>query len=92
MTSYHNSVHALRELLPSEPNESSSRVCRITKLSHSVSRLENGIEYCFVEVTCNNGEQYGIQAFGGEAVQLHKEALRQGRALRREEEAVSLVL
>ena len=49
-------------------------------------------EYCLVEVTCNNGEQYGIQAFGGEAVQLHKEALRQGRALRREEEAVSLVL
>ena len=92
MTSYQNSVHALRELLPSEPNERSSRVCRITKLSHSVSRLENGIEYCLVEVTCNNGEQYGIQAFGGEAVQLHKEALRQSRALRREEEAVSLVL
>ena len=89
MTSYHDSVHALRDLLLSEPNESSSRSCRITKLSHSESRLENGIEYCLVEVTCYDGEQYGIQAFGEEALHLHKEALR--RQLRREE-ALSLVL
>jgi hypothetical protein len=91
LTSYQDSVHALRELLPSEPNESSSRVCRITKLSHSVSRLENGIEYCLVEVTCDDGEQYGIQAFGSEAVQLHKEALKRTHILRREDEALSLV-
>jgi hypothetical protein len=93
MTSYQDSIHALRELVPPGPIESSSRVCRITKLSHSESHLKNGIEYCLVEVTCDDGEQYGIQAFGGEAVQLHKEALRRSEALRKEEQpTVSLVL
>ena len=93
MTSYQDSVHALRALFSSEHNESSSRSCRITKLSHSVSHLENGIEYCLIEVTCDDGEQYGIQAFGREAVQLHKEALKRSQALRKEEQAaVSLVL
>jgi hypothetical protein len=93
VTSYQDSMHALRELIPSEPNESSSRVCRITKLSHSASRLEYGIEYCLVEVTCDDGKQYGIQAFGREAEQLHKEALKRSQALRKEEQAaVSLVL
>ncbi|HEU4444722.1 MAG TPA: hypothetical protein VFR94_08610 [Nitrososphaeraceae archaeon] len=92
MTSYQDSVHALRELIPPESNESSSRTCRITKLSHNVSHLENGIEYCLVEVTCDDGEQYGIQAFGREAVRLHKEALERSQALRKEDEALSLVL
>ena len=76
--------------MSSEPRKSSTPACRITKLSHSESRLENGIEYCLVEVTCDNGEQYGIQAFGGEAVQLHQEALRQSQLQR--EEALSPVL
>ncbi len=91
MASYQDSVHALRELFSAEPNESSSRSCRITKLSHNVSHLENGIEYCPVEVTCDDGEQYGIQAFGVEAVELHKEALKQSQVLRKEE-VLSLVL
>jgi hypothetical protein len=92
VTSYQDSVHALRELLPSKPTEGSSRACRVTKLSHSVSHLENGIEYCLVEVTCDDGEQYGIQAFGREAVQLHNEALKRSQVLRKEEEVLSLVL
>jgi hypothetical protein len=37
----------------------------------------NGIEYCAVEITCDDGTQYGIQAHGEEAIELHKEALRQ---------------
>jgi hypothetical protein len=58
-----------------------------------VSHLEYGIEYCLVEVTCDDGEQYGIQAFGREAEQLHKEALKRSQAFRKEEQAaVSLVL
>ena len=90
MNTYRDSIHALRELIPSEPSEGSRRECRITKLSHSVSPLEKGIEYCLVEVTC---EQYGIQAFGKEAVELHKEALRRTYVLlKRREAAVSLVL
>lgn len=93
MTSYKDSIHALRELLPPRPAGSSSRVCRITKLSNSVSHLENGIEYCLVEVTCDDGEQYGIQAIGEEAAQLYNEALSRSQTLREEEQpAVSLVL
>jgi hypothetical protein len=92
LTSYQDSIHALRELIPSEPNEGSRHECRITKLSHNASHLENGIEYCLVEVTCDDGEQYGIQAFGREAVQLHEEALKRSHVLRRKEEALSLVL
>jgi hypothetical protein len=87
VTSYQDSIHALRELIPSESNEGSRRACRITKLSHNVSKLENGIEYCLVEVTCNNGEQYGIQAFGKEAAELHKEALKRSQAFRIKEQA-----
>jgi hypothetical protein len=37
--------------------------------------MKDGIEYCFVEVTCNDGTQYGLQAYG-EANQLYKEAYR----------------
>jgi hypothetical protein len=36
----------------------------------------NGIEYCAVEITCDDTTQYGIQAYGDEAIELHKEALR----------------
>jgi hypothetical protein len=36
--------------------------------------MKNGIEYCFVEVTCSDGTQYGLQASGEEANQLYKEA------------------
>jgi hypothetical protein len=38
---------------------------------------DNGIEYCAIEITCDDGTQYGIQAHGEEAIELHKEALRQ---------------
>jgi hypothetical protein len=92
VTSYQDSVHALTELVPLESNESSGRFCHITKLSDSVSHLTNGIEYCLVEVTCDGGEQYGIQAFGKEAEQLHKEALKRSQVLRKEEGAISQVL
>ena len=37
--------------------------------------MNNGIEYYFVEVTCNDGIQYGIQAFGEEALALYDETM-----------------
>ena len=37
--------------------------------------MNNGIEYYFVEVTCKDGIQYGIQAFGQEAITLHEETM-----------------
>jgi hypothetical protein len=75
MASYTNSIHALRELLvPSNLSYSSS--CSITKISQNISHLSNGIEYCLIEITCDDGIQYGIQACGDEAVELHNEALK----------------
>ena len=38
--------------------------------------MVNGIEYCAVEITCDDATQYGIQAYGDEATELHKEAAR----------------
>jgi hypothetical protein len=37
--------------------------------------MRNGIEYCFIEVTCSDGTQYGLQAYGEEAKELYREAL-----------------
>jgi hypothetical protein len=35
--------------------------------------MRNGLEYCFIEVTCDDGTQYGIQTYGEEAKELYKE-------------------
>lgn len=49
---------------------------RITKSPSSVSMLSNGLPYFYVEVTRDNGSQFGIPAYGDEAIELHKEALK----------------
>jgi hypothetical protein len=46
---------------------------RITKYLPRLKTLYNGLEYFFVEVTCDDGSQYGIEAYGEEAVSLHEE-------------------
>src|SRR5919109_4598020 len=76
MASYTNSIHALRELLVPSANLSYSSSCSITKISQNISCLSNGIEYCLIEITCDDGIPYGIQACGDEAIELHKEALK----------------
>jgi hypothetical protein len=48
----------------------------ITKWSRQVAIMNNGIEYYYVEVTCMDGVQYGIQAFGEEAIILHNETMK----------------
>lgn len=63
MDSHNNSVDALRRLLS-------------TGQSSPSGSMINGIEYCPVEITCDDATQYGIQAYGEEAIELHKEALR----------------
>jgi hypothetical protein len=84
---YPNSITALQQLLFSgspltstnaEEEESGSSNkknihCHVTKKSQNISYMRNGIEYCSVEVTCENGSQYGIQAYGDEAIDLYKE-------------------
>ncbi len=49
---------------------------RITRWSPNVQSMNNGIEYYVVEVTCIDGIQYGIQAFGQEAITLHEETMK----------------
>ena len=82
---YANSITALQQLLFSglltptsaEEEESGSDKrnirCHITKKSQNISYMRNGVEYCSVEVTCDDGSQYGIQAYGDEAIDLYKE-------------------
>jgi len=53
-----------------------SRGGRITKSPSGISVLSNGLPYFYVEVTADNGSQFGIQAYGEEAVELHNEAFR----------------
>ena len=39
-----------------------------------IELMNNGVEYYFVEVTRENDGQFGIQAFGDEALELFKES------------------
>jgi len=62
-TGYASSIEALHDLLSS---------CHITEISASLSHLSNGVEYSFVEITCDDGVQYGLQAYGKEALELNR--------------------
>jgi len=46
---------------------------RITRSTQEMVTLANGIPYCFAEVTCDTGSQFGIAAYGDEAAEFHKE-------------------
>jgi hypothetical protein len=81
MPCYENSIHALQNLLQSGDHNEEERLqkntnrmrCHVTKTSKHVYHLKNGTEYCFVEVTCDDCSQYGLQAFGEEAMKLYNE-------------------
>jgi hypothetical protein len=62
-TEYASSIEVLRDLQNS---------CHITEISASLSHLSNGVEYSFVEITCDDGIQYGLQAYGKEALELNR--------------------
>lgn len=47
---------------------------RISHAADTISALTNGLSYYIVEVTCNDGTQYAIQAYGEEAIQLFVES------------------
>ena len=53
-----------------------SRGGQVTKMPSGLSVLSNGLPYFYVEVTGDNGSQFGIPAYGDEAVELYNEALR----------------
>jgi hypothetical protein len=53
-----------------------SRGGRVTKMPSDLSVLSNGVPYFYVEVTGDNGSQFGIPAYGDEAIDLYNETLR----------------
>ena len=69
------SVNALQKLLfLSDENNRRNIHCYITNTTQRISYMNNGVEYYFVEVTCDDGIQYGIHAYSDEAIELYKEA------------------
>jgi hypothetical protein len=49
---------------------------KITRYSENLRKLDNGVEHYFVEVACIDGIQYGLQAYGEEAISLYKETMK----------------
>ncbi len=49
---------------------------KITQYPENLRKLDNGVEHYFVEVTCSDGIQYGLQAYGEEAISLYKETMK----------------
>jgi uncharacterized protein with PIN domain len=84
MSPYKSSIEALQQLLHlgipygevSGKRENGIVDCQITKTSKDIFYMRNGIECCFIEVTCCDGTQYGLQAYGEEAKELYREAHR----------------
>lgn len=85
MSSYKSSIEALQQLLHlgipdgkvnGERENNNIVNCQITKTSKDIFYMRNGIEYYFIEVTCSDGTQYGLQAYGEEAKELYREAYR----------------
>lgn len=71
---YRSALDAFEEVMAAKEDGCLGSVCRIRRISGDKARLENGIEYCFVEIACSNGNQYGIEAFGAEAIELRSKA------------------
>ena len=67
MSTYKNSIQAMNSLL--------RKGGKITMAPDKVSITSNGLEYYSLEICVGaSPAQYGLQAFGAEAVELHKEA------------------
>ena len=49
---------------------------KITRYPERLRILDNGVEHYFVEVTCEDGLQYSLQAYGEEAIALYKETMK----------------
>ena len=49
---------------------------KIMRYPENLQILDNDVEHYFVEVTSSDGIQYGLQAYGKEALTFYKEALK----------------
>ncbi len=68
---YLNSTDALQELIYLRRDGG-----HISKSSDEIKILSNGMPYYYVEVTCDGGTQYSIEAYGEEAFQLQNHVVR----------------
>ena len=79
---YENSLVALHKILETPRTigagagsiHSPDVSCKITTIPTQITYLENGLKYYCIEVTCEDGRQYAIQAYGDEAETLFSEA------------------
>ena len=71
---YTNAADALTGLVSGVEKEVARLPWRI-KMPERQMKIENGIDYCYVEVTFGNGVQYGIPAYGEEAHELRERAM-----------------
>ena len=62
-----NSVHALGQLMQSDDKD-------IVKVSPKGYVLNNGLNYCCVEIKSIDGADYLVQAYGNEAIELYEKA------------------
>jgi len=49
---------------------------KITRYPERPRLMDNGVQHYFVEVTRKDGLQYGLQAYGEEAIALYKETMK----------------
>jgi hypothetical protein len=71
---YTGVIDAFEEVVSGKGEGNLGSSCRLIRISKDNVTLGNGMEYCFVEITCSNGIQYGIEAFGEEAMELRRRA------------------
>jgi hypothetical protein len=48
----------------------------ITQYSKNIEPMTNGVQSYFVEITSENGVQYGITAYGNEALELYEQTMK----------------
>lgn len=75
---YRNSVDAFQQLLSSKQAGS---IPGVSQISLNRGRMQNGITHCVVQVVCNCGEEYRIEAYGEEAEELYRTARQQSALL-----------
>ncbi len=66
---FRDSIHALLCVLEERGTDMSKRGA-VTEISVRKDCLRNGVIHCHVELVCNDGAGYGIDAFGDEADEL----------------------
>ena len=67
----YSSVIALRQLVRSKSDEA-----HIIRISPKGYTLLNGVDYCYVGLKSKDGDDYSIQAYGKEAIELYNDAMK----------------